>query len=129
MLPEGRELVVRRKIFEELDVGNQAGARKESLKQIVAEQGVLRYLAREGGFERVYIVNSLACVGSLCEKILVDVRNRSRIRVNAAGSSEDHVENGLFPITRERGHHPRLQHAVPFHHAPFASIEPRPIQG
>src|SRR5205823_2518365 len=69
----GSNVISRRKLLNDLDVGNQTGARKYSFEEVVAEQRVLRYTAGERGVEGVDVIDALAGIRALIEEILVDV--------------------------------------------------------
>src|SRR5205814_1357845 len=69
----GSYVVSRRKLLNDLDVGNKTGARKYPFEQIVAEQRVLGYTAGQRGVEGVDVIDALAGIRTLTEQILVDV--------------------------------------------------------
>ena len=73
MLARGSYVVSRRKLLNDLDVGNKTGARKYPFEQIVAEQRVLGYTAGQRGVEGVDVIDALAGIRTLTEQILVDV--------------------------------------------------------
>src|SRR3954471_12558506 len=75
MLPGGGDVVTRRKILEDLDVGHQSGAGKNAFQQVVAENGAFGDTACERGLERIHVVNTLAAEGALLIEILINVRN------------------------------------------------------
>jgi len=73
MLARSGYVISRRKFLNDLDVGNQTGARKYSLEEIVAEQRVLGYTAGQRGVEGVDVIDALAGIRAFTEEILVDV--------------------------------------------------------
>ena len=60
-----------------------AGARVRPFEQVVAEQRVLRHASRQRRHERVDVVDALADVAALVEEILIHVRHRGRVRIDA----------------------------------------------
>ena len=80
-------------------------------------------------FKRVEIVNSLPGVRALVKKILIDIGNRGRVRVDAAGAGENSLEKRAFAISGKRRRHARLHHAVAIYNPPQSRAELRPIQG
>src|SRR6185295_15178044 len=70
VLPGGGDLVVGRKLLEELDVDDESGPSEDSLDEIVAQERILRDATRQSGGERVHVVDALAGVRALAEEIL-----------------------------------------------------------
>jgi hypothetical protein len=66
-----------------LDIAQQPGPGVTPLKKVVAQDPVFGEATAKRMFECIDIVNAFADEGSLVEKILIDVRNDSRIRVDA----------------------------------------------
>ena len=62
MLPRGGDVVARRKLLDQFDVRDQAGARESSFEKIVTQQRVVGNAARQRGLEHVDIVNPFAAV-------------------------------------------------------------------
>ena len=50
--------------------------------QIMAEDGVLREAAGHGSLKRIHIINPFSDKRAFLEKILINVRNRARVRIN-----------------------------------------------
>ena len=67
VLPGGCGLIVRRKLFEQLDVRCQGRAGKEPFEQVVAQQRVVQNFACQGLFKRVDIINSFSGIGTFPE--------------------------------------------------------------
>ena len=80
MLARGKGEVVRRVVVDQLDVGDEPGARVEALEQVVAEQRVLRHAAGERGLERIDVVDPLADVAALVKQVLIDVGHGGGVR-------------------------------------------------
>ena len=83
MLAGRGDAVVRGGALEQLDVGDQSRAREQALEEVVAQERILRHPSCHGRFERVHVVDPLAGVRALPEKILVDVGYGGRVRVDA----------------------------------------------
>ena len=77
--------VARRIILHHLDIGGETAAGVNALEQIVTEQTILAYSIRERRFESGDVVDSLAAVRALAEHVLIDVRDRERVGIDAAG--------------------------------------------
>ena len=92
VLPHRCDLVVRRKLLEELDVGHEARSREDSFEEIVTEERILRHAAGERGLERVDVVDALSRVRSFVKEILVHVGDRRRVGIDARGTREDSLE-------------------------------------
>ena len=86
------DLVVGGKLLEELDIGDESRPRKDSFKQVMTQEGVLRDPSSEGRLERVDIVDPFAGVGTLPEKILINVGDGGGVRVDASRAREDPLE-------------------------------------
>ena len=101
MLPRGGNVVARRKLLDQLDVGDQARARESSFEKIVTQQRVVGNAARQRGLEHVHIVNPFAAVGAFIEQVLVNVGNGERVRVDAGGAREDALEDRSVAAGRQ----------------------------
>src|SRR5207247_10437963 len=112
VLARGGDLVGRRELLEELDVRDERGPGKESLEEIMAQERVLGRPAREGGLERIHVVDALSHVRALAEPILIDIGDRVRVRIHPGRSRENALEAGAIPLAGEGGRHSRLQAAV-----------------
>ncbi len=101
MLTRGGDFVARRKVLDNLDVGHEPGARKDSLEQIVAEQRALGRATRERSLERVDVVDAFAGIGALAEEILVHVGHRGGIRVDAGRARDDALKERCLAAHRQ----------------------------
>ena len=54
--------IMRRRVLEQLDIGDHSGTREEALEEIVTQQRVLRDPPRQGRLERIHVVDPLARV-------------------------------------------------------------------
>ena len=95
MLALGGDVVAGRELLDDLDVGREARAGEDAFEEIVAEQGVLRHAPGERRLEGIDVVDALAGVGALAEQVLVDVGDRRRIGVDAAGTGEDTLDRAI----------------------------------
>ena len=118
---------VRRVVVDDLDVGDERGPRVNALEQIVREQRVLGHAAFERRHERVDVVEALAGEDALAEQILVDVRHRGRVRIDAgvAGIGAREQRSGG---AGHRHADARLQDAVAVGDAPQLRIDDRPVE-
>ena len=74
-----------------------------SVKRVVAEDAVFREAPVEGALERVDVVDPLADVRALTEEVLIDIRYRARIGVDARlPAKQARVARGA---TRGEAHH------------------------
>ncbi len=112
MLALGGDVVAGGKLLDHLDIGGEAGAGEDAFEQIVAEQRVLRHAAGERRLEGIDVVDALAGVGALAEQVLVDVGDRRRVGIDAAGAGEDPLIERSFAPDRQRGRDARLQDGV-----------------
>ena len=62
MLPGRSDLVVRRELLEELDVGDQPRPREDPLEQVVAEERILGDAALQSPGKRLDVIDALAGV-------------------------------------------------------------------
>src|SRR6185295_1642618 len=92
VLPGGRNLIVRGKVFKQLDVRSQRGSSKGAFKEVMAQHRVGRHVARKGGLKSIDIVDAFAGVRAFLEQILVDIRNRRRIWIDTARAGEDFLK-------------------------------------
>jgi len=60
MLARGGYVISRRKFLNDLDVGNQTGARKYSLEEIVLSSVFLGFYTAQRGVEGVDVIDALA---------------------------------------------------------------------
>ena len=75
--------VARRIVLVERHVAEQPGAHEAALEQVVAEDAIRRQTIAEAVLERLDVVDALADEGAFAEEVLIDVRHRPRIRVDA----------------------------------------------
>ena len=75
--------VVRRVVVDQMDVGAQSGARVRPFEQVVAQERVLGHAVLQRRLEGVDVVDALADVAAFVKEILVDVRDRRRVRIDA----------------------------------------------
>ena len=83
-----------------------------SLDQVMAEQGVVGKTIADGAVKRLQIVEALAREAALAEQVLIDVRDRSRVRIDADRAALQAGETGALG----RDHtdpDSRLQHRIP----------------
>ena len=117
MLARRGNVVPRWKLLDDLDVGDQSGAREDPLQQVVTQERVLGNPPFERGLEDVDVVDALAGVGTFPEEILVHVGNGEGVRVDAARAGEDALEQRSLATGGQRRRDARLQHRVPLDHA------------
>jgi hypothetical protein len=127
MLPRGIGQVGRRIVVDQIDVGDQAGASEEPLEQIVAEQRVRRNPVRKRSVERVDVVDSLADVAPLVKEVLIDVRDRGRVGIDADVARED-LREGRPVRADDADADAGLEHAVALGDALQRLVEARTIQ-
>ena len=85
MLALDGDIITRWKFLNDLDIGCQAGARENTFKEIVTQQGVFRDATVKRGLESIDIVNPLAGVRALAEQILINIGDRRRVGIHPAG--------------------------------------------
>ena len=74
MLARRGDIVTRRKILEDLDIGYQTRTGEYPFQQVVAQNGVFRNSVRKRGLEGIDLINTLAAIGAFLKQILIDVR-------------------------------------------------------
>ena len=89
MLALASNVVAGREFLDELNVRGEAGARKNSLEEIMAEQSIFGDTASESCLEGIDVVDALAGLGSLTEEVLIDVRDGRGIGIDTAGAGKD----------------------------------------
>jgi len=92
MLAQRRDVVTRGKFLDHFHVGGEAGAREDSLEQVVRQQRALRHAARERGLEGIDVVDALAREGSFTQQILVDVGDGGGVWIDAGRAREHPLE-------------------------------------
>ena len=117
----------RRIVVNELDVGDKRGSSVEPFEQVVRQQRIHRHPMLERGDKRIDVVQALAGEDAFVEEILIDVGDRSRVRIDTGvtgiGAREERPGRA-----GHRDADARLQDAVPFSHASDRGIEARAIQ-
>src|SRR4030095_2219475 len=93
MLACRRDVVARREFLDDLDVGDQPGARENALEEVVTQQRALGNASCERGLEDIDVIDSFAGVGSLTEEVLKHVGNGERVRIDPARTREDALED------------------------------------
>ena len=66
-------VVLRWKLFDELDIGYEPGACEGAFEQIVTEERILRHACLERLLKRFDLVKTLAGVTAFAEEILINV--------------------------------------------------------
>ena len=92
--------IVRRKLIEELDIGDESCPREDPFKEVVTQQDILRHPPNKGCLKCIYVVNPFADVRPLTKKVLVDVGDGRCVRVNAAWAREDALKKRSLAIGR-----------------------------
>ena len=128
MLPPGMGQDARRIVVHQLDIGDQRRAGVDPLEQVVREQRVLGHPPLERRAEGVDVIEPLAGEDPLAEEILIGVRHRRGVGVDAGMAG---VETRKERTGGARHGHadPRLQDAVAFGHAAEVRVDARPVQG
>ena len=99
-------------IVDNLDFGDQTGARVGSFNQIVAENRVRGKSAAQNLAKHIDFVNSLAGENALCKQILINVRNRVGINVQAGLARINECQTGTMDGINADSY-PGLQYPVP----------------
>ena len=128
MLARRRDLVAGRKILEQLDVGDQRGAREEPLEEVVAEQRVFRHSPLERALERVDVVDALAGVRAFAEEVLIHVRDGGGVGIDAGRAGEHAPKERALALGRQGRRDPWLENPVALDDAALARLEARPVQ-
>jgi hypothetical protein len=92
MLARRRHVVTGGELLDDLDVRGQSGSREDSFQQVVTQEGALGNPAFQRGFEGIHIVDALARIRPFPEKVLVHVGDCGCVRVHAARTREDALE-------------------------------------
>ena len=112
MIARDPNVVARRKLFHDFDIGYESGACKGALEQIMTEQRALRHSAGKRRFERIDVVDSFARVRAFAKQILVHVRHGRAVRIDAGHPREDALKERALAADRQRRRHARLQHGI-----------------
>jgi hypothetical protein len=89
---------VRRKLIEELDIGDESCPREDPFKEVVTQQDILRHPPGEGCLKCIYIVDPFTDVRTLTKKVLVNVGDGRCVRVNAARARKDALKKRSLAI-------------------------------
>ena len=98
-------------IVHDLDVRDERGPGVEALEEVVREERVLGDAALQRGRERVDVVEPFPREDALAEEVLVRVRDRRRVRVDAGVARED-AREARRRGARRRDRDARLEDAV-----------------
>ncbi len=93
-----RDAVVRGSALEQLDVGDETGAREHAFEEIVAQQRIVRHPSRQRRLERVHVVDALAGVRAFRPEVLVDVGHRRCVRVDAGRPRRETLEERALRV-------------------------------
>ena len=128
MLPARVDEHARRIVVDDFHVGDERGPRVESFEEIVRQQRVVRHAPIEHRAEGVDFVQALAGEDALVKEVLIDVRDRGRIRIDA-GVARVRAREGRAERARHRHADARLQDAVALHDAADHGIDARAVEG
>ena len=98
VLAGSRHQVVRGELIEELDIGHQAGPGEDALEEVVAQERVVGHPVRHRGGEGVQVVDPLAGEAPFLEQVLVDVRHRRCVRIDAGRPGEGPLEERCLAL-------------------------------
>ncbi len=121
-------VVTRRKIFKDFDIGDQPRAGKNTLQQVVAENRAFRDTARKRRLEGIHIVNALAAVGALLEQVLINVGHGRCVWVDAGRAREHALIQRAIARGGKRWRHPGLQHAISLDHTAKHEVKFWPVE-
>ena len=127
-MAHGRDIVAGRKFLDHLDIAGQPGARKDAFEQIMAEQGRVRHPPGQRRLESIDIVNALACERAFVEQVLIDVRDRRRVGIDAALGGKYPLEQRAALAHRQGGGDARLQDAIARHDPARHCVIDRPVE-
>ena len=117
----------RGKIVHDFQVGDQRDSGVQPFEQIVREEGVLGHAAVERRLEGVDVIEALAGEEAFLEQILIGVRHRGGIRVDAGVTGVDPRKDRARGA-RHRDADPGLQDAVAFRHPSRRAVDLRLIE-
>ena len=121
MMPASVDVVARGKVLDDFNVRGEARASERPLEEIMAQQSRVRRPSCEGGLERIDIVDALARIGALAKHVLIDVRNRRGIGIDAAVARKDLLKERAIAAVGQRGRDPRLKNPVALDDTPPGS--------
>ncbi|MNS55652.1 hypothetical protein D3C72_884900 [compost metagenome] len=128
VLPLGGHVMARGKLLHDLDIRRQARPREHAFEQVVTEHGVIGDAAGQCGLEGVDVIDALADVRTFVEQVLIDIRSRGGIGIDAAWRGKDPLEQRPFPTHRQRRRHPRLEDRIATSDPLQRGVEPGPVQ-
>ena len=128
MVAEGGDVITCREILHDLHVRDQAGTRENPLEEVVAKEGELGHSAGHRRFKGVYVVDALARIAALAEQVLVHVRNRGGIGVDADRVGEHAQEQRAFAPHRKGRRDPWLQDAITFDYSTQNGVQARLVE-
>src|SRR4029434_4725110 len=121
--------IVRRKLIEELDIGDKSCPREDPFKEVVTQQDILRHPPGEGCLKCIYVVDPFTDVRTLTEKVLVNVGDGRCVGVNAARAREDALKKRALAIGRQGRGDAWLKQGVALNDSTDMRVKPRPIEG
>ena len=114
-------------VVHHLHVGDERGACVQPLEEIVRQQRVLGDAPADGRLEGVDVVQSLARVDPCAEQVLVGVRDRRRVGIDA-GVPGVHPCEERPGGAREVDAHARLEDAVALRDPPEGGVDHGPVE-
>src|SRR5512138_2964457 len=127
MLPARVREHARRILVDQFDVGDERNTGMQTFEQVVREQCVLRDGVRERGRERIDGVQALPREDAFAEYVLIGVRHRRRIGIDA-GMARIESREQRSGGAREGYAYARLENAVPRRDTTERRIEERAIE-
>ena len=128
MVAKGGNVVAGREILHDLHVRGQAGTGEDPLEKVVAEESGFGHSAGHRRFESVYVVDALASVSALAEQVLVHIRDRGSIGVDAGRAGEHAQEQRAFAPHRKGWRDPWLEDAITFDNSTQTGIQARLVE-
>ena len=114
-------------VVDDLDVRDERRPRVKAFEEVVRQERVLGNTAVERRLERVDVVEALPREDSLAEQVLVRVRDRGRVRVDARVPGE-HAREARGGRARRRDRDARLEDAVARDDAAGHGVEAGAVQ-
>ncbi len=122
--PRGGHVGMKRRVFNQRDVGHCGAARNRAFQQVVAEHAVVRQPASQHRLQRLHVEQALAGVGAFAEQVLIDIGTGGAVDVDAALPGKQPVKQCDLARGGQRRDHARLQDAVAAGHPAPAGIKP-----
>ena len=129
MQARGGHISVEGRVFDQRDIGDSSATQQRTFEQIVAEHAPLGQAPGQHRVHGLNVQQSLATERAFVEYVLVHLRARGAVGVDATLSCEQPVKARQVLGRGQGGHHARLQDAVPTDDALTARIEPRLVVG